>query len=179
MEDIEVELRSFITKQQYQRLIDKLEREAKFIGSIKEETLYLSGKEDLRLRRDNKNTYIILKGGKIHDKWRKEWKVKCSLEDFEKIKEIFRRLGCKIKIKWLRKRRIYKLKDVKIFLDNTEGYGYIIELERMTNTEDKSTIQQRLRKIMKSLGVKITPRKEFDIRFQDYRKNWRKILKDK
>lgn len=178
MKNIEIETRSFITKGEYKRLVQKFGKEAKFLDSVNEETVYFKGaRGDLRLRKNDKQAYIILKGGKIHDDFREEIEIKCDKKDFKKIEELFKKLGFEDEIHWFRKRRIYKWEDTKVFLDDTKGYGYIIELEKIGKLREKERIHKELENKLKSLGIKITPKKVFNQKFNYYKNNWRKILK--
>lgn len=180
MKNIEIEIRSFITRGEHKKLEKILRKKAKFIDSIKEETLYFEAKnKDLRLRKDKKNAYLILKEGKIHDDSREEIEVKIKREDFNKIERLFKKLGYKEKIRWFRKRIIFKSGKIKILLDDTKGYGLILELEKIGTVEEKEKVHKYLEQEIKSLGVKITPREVFEKKFKYYKNNWRKILKYK
>ena len=64
--NVEIEVRSFISFAEYKRLEKDLSKKAKFLQEIKDETIYLKGKKDIRIRRDNNSSYLILKSGKIH-----------------------------------------------------------------------------------------------------------------
>jgi predicted adenylyl cyclase CyaB len=176
MKNIEIEARSFITASQYKKLEAKLNKIAKFLGEINEETVYCGG-ERIRIRRDDNYSYLILKSGKIHDDFRDEIKVRFKRSDFEKLKEIFERLGFDIDVLWFRKRKIYDWKGIKVFLDDTKGYGKIIELERFGKEGQERKIHRNLVEKLSSLGVKITPKKVFEEKFNYYKNNWRKVLK--
>jgi len=177
MRNIEIEARSFLTRNEYNKLQKILRKEAKFIDSIKEETVYFEAKnKDLRLRRDEKEAYLILKEGKIHDDSREEIEVRIKRDDFGKIEKIFKKLGYKDKIRWFRKRIIFKLGEIKVLLDDTKGYGLILELEKIGTIREKEKIHKYLEQKIKSLGVKITSREVFEKKFRYYKNNWRRIL---
>lgn len=177
MKNIEIEVRSFITEGEYKKLQKKIDKEAKFLDEIQEETVYFKGaKGDLRLRRDQNQVYIIFKKGKIHDDFREEIEIKCNRNDFKKIEKLFKKLGFKEEIKWFRKRRVYRWKGTKVFLDDTKGYGFIIELEKIGKVGEERKIHQQLENKLKSLGIKITPKQIFDKKFEYYKCNWQKIL---
>jgi len=86
-------------------------------------------------------------------------------------------LGFNVEVAWFRKRKIYDWQGVKVFLDDTKGYGKIIELEKIGKEDEERKIHEKLKEKLKSLGVKITPRKVFEKKFKYYKNNWRKILK--
>lgn len=178
MKNIEIEVRSLITKKEYVKLLKRLNEEAKFADSIKEETVYLSlnDKKDLRLRRNRKEAFLILKKGKIHDSFRQEIKIKFTRENFGKLEKLFGELGYKAKVRWFRKRRVYLWGKIKVFLDDTKGYGFIIELEKIGKAGEAKKIYQNLKEKLKSLGVKITLKKVFNQKFKYYKNNWQKIL---
>ena len=61
-------------------------------------------------------------------------------------------------------------------LDHTKGYGYIIELEKMTDEKSKSKTYEILKSKLEFLGIELTPRSEFEKRFEYYKKNWKKLV---
>ncbi len=176
MKNIEIEVRSFIPKEEYKKLLKRLNKEAKFVDSVKEETVYFSSPKDLRIRFNGKNSFLILKEGKIHEDSREETEVKCDKKDFRKLEELLKKLEFKVKIRWFRKRRIYQWKGIKVLLDDTKGYGFIIELEKIGKVKGAKKIYKNLKNKLKSLGIKITPKKVFDEKFKYYKNNWEKIL---
>jgi predicted adenylyl cyclase CyaB len=176
MKNVEIEVRSFISPVQYKSLEKKLNRVAKFLKEIKEETVYLE-RESLRIRRDNSYSYLIFKSGKIHDNFRSEIKIRFERTDFDKLKDLFEKLGFNIDVMWFRERNVYDLKGIKVFLDKTKGYGMVVELEKFGTEQNKEKIYDDLKAKLLSLGIKeITPKKEFDKKFKYYKNNWRKIL---
>jgi adenylate cyclase class 2 len=176
MKRIEVEIRTFISPSQYQNLIKKLKKIAKFKGEINEETVYC-GSERLRIRKNDKASYLILKSGKIHQDFRGEIEIKFKKEDFEKMKEILERIGFPVVAIWKRKRLVFDWKGIKIFLDDTKGYGKILELEKITCEKNKERAFLDLKSKLLSLGIKkITPKEVFDKKFKDYLKNWKKLI---
>ncbi len=99
--------------------------------------------------------------------------------DSKKTKNLFEFLGFKKEILWLRKRIEFLWKDgVKVCLDDTQGYGYIIELEKMTTVEKSQETHQMLVREMEKLGIEITPKEEFQKKFEYYKKNWEKLIKE-
>jgi len=174
--NIEVEARSFISQSRLRQLGSFFDKKAKLEKKITDETVYFSGPKDLRIRRDNHHTYLILKEGKIHDDHREEIEIVCPKEEFNNLENLLQALGFKVEIRWQRQRRIYCWQGVKVFLDDTKGYGQIIELEKMASEKDKTKVHAQLVKLIESLGIKITPKEEFNKKFAYYKKNWRKLL---
>lgn len=176
MKKFEVEVRTFVSTSQYKKLTQKLNRIAKFKKKLNEETVYC-GSEKLRIRRDNNSCYLILKSGKIHQNSRKEIEIKFKRGEFERLKDLFERIGFPIKVIWLRKRKVYDWNGTKVLLDDTKGYGKIVELEKIVSKSDKEKTFTELKKKMLTLGIKkITPKKVFDEKFKNYLKNWKKLI---
>ena len=176
--NIEVEIRSFISKTKYYSLLKFFKKNSKLVKKDTQETIYFDSKEDLRIQKNNLTSKIWLKGGKVHDEFREEIEVHTEKKDFEKLQKIFKTLGYKEEIKWLRKRNEFKWKNVKVCLDYTLGYGYIIELEKMSNSKNKEKDLLLLNSKLELLKVKKTPREEFEKAFEYYKKNWRRVVKE-
>ncbi len=174
--NIEVEVRSFITKKEFERLFIFFGKNAKFLKEDYQETFYFNTKEDLRIQKNNLFSKIWMKKGKIHDKHREEIEIRFDRNDFHKLEKLFLFLGFKIEIKWFRKRHEFLWDDTTVCLDFTREYGYVIELEKMTNEEGKEREYGKLLEKLEFLDVKITSQKEFNKRFLDYKNNWKKKL---
>ncbi len=175
--NIEVEIRSFIDDKQYNNLLLKLKVDAFFIKEVNEETIYFSGDKDLRLRKNEKEAFIILKEGNIHDDYRKEFEIKFDVSGFDDMNNLLKSLGHKIEIKWFRKRLEFKQDHIKILLDKTKGYGNIIELEKMVQSGEEENTHEKLEKRLRKLGIKMSTKKEFDYAFEYYKKNWKDLIK--
>lgn len=172
----EVEIRSFLTLGQYLRLLKFFRKQNKNYFQDTQETIYFSGKNDLRIQKNKKYSKIWFKSGKIHQSIRKEFEIIVPRSDFNKLLELFLALGYKVDIKWFRKRSEFKWKGIKVFLDYTKGYGYIIELEKLTTKKDHHAILKDLKTKLKKLNILQTSKKEFDQKFNYYKKHWRKLV---
>lgn len=177
--DIEVEVRSFISEEQYQELIRFMNSNAEFIKKDSQITYYLSGEKDLRLQKNDFFSKIWLKSGKIHDYSRKEIEIKFEKEKFDELVKLFLELGYSIDIKWFRKRHEYKFEGVTVAVDHTKGYGYVIELEKMSDEKNKEKVYEFLKNKIAELGVKLTPKEEFENKFKNYKENWRTLTDEK
>jgi len=175
MSNIEVEIRTFLQDGEYEELLSFFAKKAKFLKEDYQETYYFNCLHDLRIQRNKEYAKIWLKKGKIHDEAREEVEVKFPREDFERIEALFLALGYEVDVKWFRKRFEFLWGDIKVSIDDTRGYGKILELEILTSDDQKEKALGELKKTLKALKLKTTPREEFDKKFEDYRKNWRKI----
>lgn len=172
MENIEVEIRSFVDEDKFEELLEYFNKNAKFLREDYQETYYLDSMEDLRIQRNNTHTKIWLKKGKMHDEFREEIEINFAKEDFEKIEHLFQILGYKTKIKWFRTRNEFDWDGIKVDLDYTRGYGHILELEKMADEKDKEKVHNELKKKFALLDIPVSGREEFERKFIDYEKNW-------
>jgi predicted adenylyl cyclase CyaB len=176
MKNIEVELRSLINKEQYNKLNRFFRQQGEYLGEEKQITYYFSGQNDLRIQKSNSYAKIWMKKGRLHDTAREEIEIKFRKQDFDLIYKLFLSLSFTKEIEWRRKRRNYKWHGASVALDYTEGYGYIIEMEMMTNKADRKIATSILVKKFAELGIAITPKEEFNKKFNYYKKNWQKLL---
>ncbi|MCH7850682.1 MAG: CYTH domain-containing protein [Nanoarchaeota archaeon] len=174
--NIEAEIRSFISEEQYKELLIFFKENAEQIKEDYQESYYFDCDEDLRIQRNNFHSKIWMKKGKIHDDHREEIEIKFDRDEFDKLETLFLALGYNIEIKWFRKRFEFKWEDITVCLDFTKGYGYIIELEKMCSEETKEKEFELLKQKLKSLNVNITPKEEFNKKFEYYKNNWRSLV---
>jgi adenylate cyclase class IV len=174
--NIETEIRSFISKEKFEELLNFFKQNAQLLKEDYQETFYFDCKEDLRIQKNNFFSKIWMKKGKIHDDYREEIEIKFDKSEFENLEKLFIALGYDIEIKWFRKRYKFKWNDIIACLDFTKGYGYIIELEKMCHEEMKEKEFELLKNKLQSLNVEITPKQEFNKKFQYYKDNWKSLI---
>jgi len=174
---IEVEIRSFLTEEQYQELLKFFKENSEFIKEDCQETHYFNCREDLRIQKNNFFSKIWMKKGRIHDDSREEIEIKFDRGDFEKLSNLFFSLGYDIEIKWFRKRFEFKWQEIDVMLDYTKGYGYILELEILTDEKNKQKTLELLKQKLQTLNIEETPKQEFDEKYDYYRKNWRNLIR--
>lgn len=175
MKNIECEIRSFITPEKYRELLNFFSDQCGASEKDVQTTYYFGAPEDLRIQLNNNFSKIWLKKGKIHDEHREEIEIRGEKQDFEKMEKLFLALGYDIAIKWFRERRAFKWDDIDVALDYTRGYGYIVELEKMSDEEHKVEITDYLKSKLGELGVPLTPKEEFDEKYKHYKENWREL----
>ncbi len=173
---IEVEIRSFISEEQFNQLLDYMKQNAEFLGEDNQISYYFSGPSDLRIQKCNTYAKLWLKKGEIHDNHREEIEIKFDREDFEKLEKLLSVLGYEVEVKWFRDRKKFNWDGIKVTLDYTKGYGYIIELEKLVSRGEEK-IYSQLEEKLKSLGIEITPKEVFGEKFEHYRQNWRSLVK--
>ncbi len=178
MKNIEVEIRSFISPEQYQQLIDYFITNGHFLSEDEQVTYYFDCKEDLRIQKNKFYSKVWMKKGKIHDDSREEIEIKLPVDDFEKLENLFLSLGYAISIKWFRTRHSFRWQDIDVAVDCTKGYGYILELEQMAVEEEKEKVLQFLKQKLVELGIPETPKEEFDTKYQFYKENWGTLVEN-
>ena len=176
MNNIEVEVRSFVSKGDYKRLLEYFHANGSFVSEDYQETFYFLGEEDLRIQRNKFYSKIWLKKGKIHDDAREEIEVKFDKDRFEELEKLFLTLGYDVEIKWFRKRHKFKWDSIDVMVDYTKGYGYIIELEKMSCGDDKDSVLVELKSKLDGLGVPLSPKEEFSSKYEHYKKNWKELV---
>jgi len=173
---IEVEVRSFITKEEYNRLLNFFKSKSSSSKEDYQETFYFDSEQDLRIQRNNFFSKIWMKKGKIHDDAREEIEIQFKKEDFEELERLFLALGYNVKIKWFRTRNEFEWDGIKVCVDYTRGYGYIVEFEKMSDEASKEKDFIFLKEKLESLGIKISPKEEFESKFQYYKENWKRLV---
>src|SRR3989338_6573869 len=146
MANIEVEIRSFISKDKYEQLIDFFNTNGQLLKDDTQETFYFSGEQDLRIQRNNFYAKVWLKKGKLHDAQREEIEIHVERNDFEMLEQLFLTLG------------------------------YTIELEKMCTSEEQEREYEVLLQKLNDLGVVLTPKEEFDVKFKYYKENWKRLV---
>ncbi|MDP6294047.1 MAG: hypothetical protein QGG83_04775, partial [Candidatus Woesearchaeota archaeon] len=81
-------------------------------------------------------------------------------------------IGHKVNIKWQRTRKQCEWDGVKVCIDHTQGYGYILELEKLCKEEDQEVALEELHTRLRKLGIKLTPKEEFDKAYERYANTW-------
>ena len=174
--NIEVEIRSFISEEQYLHLLSFFKKEGQFLGEDEQVTYYFDALQDLRIQKNKYYSKVWLKKGKLHDDHREEVEIKLPTESFETLERLFLALGYGVSIKWFRTRHSFTWEMVEVAVDYTKGYGYILELEQMGTEQDKDRILCFLKEKLSELKIAETPKEEFDQKYAYYKENWRKLV---
>lgn len=169
---IEVELRSFITKDKYDELIGFFGKSGELINEDYQESHYFDENGTFRIQKNNFFGKLWLKKGKLHDEQREELEVKIDKKDFDTLEKLLTAAGHKVHIKWFRNRHTFEWQGISAMVDYTKGYGYILELEKMSDEQNKDKDLAMLKERFAQLNIPITPREEFDRKYKEYVANW-------
>ena len=177
---IEVELRSFLTEQQYTVLLERFRSDAESLGVDEQETYYMvpaaeSGAlpVDLRIQQNTKGAKIWMKLGKMHDTAREEIEIPCARDDFAKLRQLFTTLGYRVGVPFYRTRHHFRWEGIDVMVDFTKGYGYVLELERQTDAAGADAALSQLEQRMRALGFSPVTKDEFDARLAEYLAHWK------
>lgn len=174
---IEVEFRAFLSDELFDSLKQYLNNNCTFLSKEKQITYYLDYDVDTRVQISEKKSRIWQKLGVIHDESRKEIEIPLHKEDGLKMLEIFQNLGSNIKIAWFRERQSFTKGSLNIELDNTIGYGKILEVEILCKESEVENSKKIIQNFFKELGVEISNKKLFDESFKKYLENWTNLTK--
>ncbi len=176
-EKIEVEVRSFLTDDEYFRLIDFFSKQCGRSNPDEQVTYYFDAPVDVRIQKNSEYSKIWLKKGKMHAEQREEIEIIFPKQDFEKLETMFLMLGYPVKVKWFRKRYSFDWKGLSVCVDSNKGYGNILEIERKTDKQEKDKALSEIKTAFDSLGIAITPKEVFDKRYAHYVANWKELTK--
>lgn len=177
-ETIECELRAFVADDEHARLLERLRSDGAYAGEDDQETWYFEGNgdPDLRIQRNTKGSKIWYKDGKMHAEARREIEVPCrSADDFGNLEALFTALGYRVAIKWFRRRHAFTLGDISIALDDTRGYGKVVEFEKLCLPHEREAALKGLTAKMAEYGIAPSPKEEFERRYAAYKKDWRAL----
>lgn len=175
---IEVEIKSFLAKEQYDALVERFAKEGTLLSSDDEITYYFDSAQDIRIFKNSSFSKLVMKKGKLDDEQREELEIKCPLQDFDKLERFLNALGIHAHIKWFRNRKAFSWQGISAMLDNTQGHGYMLELEKLSSEQEKDAALALLKSKLALLGVQQTPREELQRRFQHYKEHWKELTGD-
>ena len=175
---IEVEIRSFISKEKYQELLDYFQKNAQPIKEQQDQTEYYADQGAVRIWQNQDSAKVILKSGDIHDEFREEHEMPIQKKDFPLFQKMFQKLNIPKQIRWQRKKHTFDWDGTTVELGDNKGYGYVIELEKLTDETQKEKALESLKEKLASLNIAITPKEEFDKAYENYKQNWKKLLEE-
>ncbi|MFH1668641.1 MAG: CYTH domain-containing protein [Candidatus Woesearchaeota archaeon] len=175
--NIEVEVRSFLTDDQYDRLLGFFRTSSSDVVEDDQITYYFEAPIDIRIQQNNSGSKIWMKKGKMHDNAREELEVNFGRDEFPMLEQMFAMMGYPVKVKWHRKRHKFRWKGFDVCIDDNKGYGKIIEIERKTTAQGKDWALLEIRDAFNKIDILVTPKEEFDRKYMDYVQNWRELTR--
>lgn len=168
----EIEMKSLLTKEQYDRLFIELPKKMKLIN---EETIHSTRYKpgDVRLRNSDKTIEIVCKEGDPTKVCRKEVVIPIdSKENLDSFKDVFELLGLTNDPPWTK----YKLEfEVEfngytyiVCLQDIKNFAYILEVEFIDKVDSSDIHVPNLKQIILDLGCEPIEPKDFSFRIKEY-----------
>lgn len=178
MENIEVELRTFISAEKRKEILEIFSKREKTLE--KQITTYYNCPQDFRLMETSKYCKLWLKEGKMHEEARREYEVIIDKKYQEALISMIKALGYEEQIKWYRNRITLWVDNIKVTIDETIGYGEIIEGEIIVNNKEEiERGKEEIRKLFSELKIEnLSSKEEFNQKYEDYKKNWKIYTKE-
>ncbi len=112
--------------------------------------------EVFRMRKTGNKCYLTYKKQHFDGKlWIYSDEYETVVEDASIIEKIIEMLGLKVLIQVQNKRRIYVYNEYEIELDDVQGLGTFLEVERLSNTkDDEKSIKEEIRTFIRNLNLK-------------------------
>lgn len=172
---IDCEVRTLLTAEQFQSMKDFFAANAELKNEDTQETRYFAGEHDLRIQKTQHRAKIWLKeAGAFSD--RNEIAINVSPTKFDAFAELFSTLGYETAIIWVRHRKTYLWEGINVSIDDTKGFGQVLELKKSCDEEWRLETMEVLRTRLTKLGLKPTPKPQLAERFGVYRANWKELL---
>ncbi|MEM2194384.1 MAG: class IV adenylate cyclase [Candidatus Methanomethylicia archaeon] len=109
--------------------------------------------EALRLRRVNSHVELTYKGPRIGSISKTREEITLTISDFNTCREMLKKLSFKEVIEVFKVRRVYRLNEFKINLDDVRGLGKYIEVEaEALSISDIPSVEEKVRKLLEGFG---------------------------
>lgn len=177
---IELE-KGFEIDSEYERILEKIkEKNFKFVSNIVEEDTYFSDKDlnfinnrtCLRTRKTNEEflelTYKQKSTEETEKYGKKEVNIALNVKDYDDIKFVIKQLGYIEYVSFKKNRTTYTREFDglihNIMIDELEGIGKFIELEILSDSEDKEKMERELQKFVEEFECQDLKPKELPYR---------------
>ncbi len=168
----EIELKTLLTEEQFNRLHSELPKKMKLINTESiHTTRYRPG--DVRLRHSDKTTEIVCKDKDPTTICRKEIVIPLgSIKELEHFSQMLDLLEFKPDPPWLKHKKEFEHRmngySYVVCLQHIEKFAYIMEVEFLSQNDDSAIHEPNLRRIIKELGCEPIEPKDFADRINQY-----------
>lgn len=163
---IEIEFRSVFDEEEYNRLMDFLQKNAEDLGEDDKDTNYflLPEKVVKTVNNISKGTAkIVMKMNRVGTGTSdfEEVEIFIKPEDFDNATRLFKNLDFEQVQNSYQKRHNYNYKGIELAVKYTESWGYHAELEIVVSDSNKqSEAEAQIRAIAEELGIKLLSEEE-------------------
>jgi len=172
---IENEVRGLISPDKYQDLIHFFSREGELTKVDEQLTCYFKGEQELRIQQNDSHAFAQVKIGGINNEQKQKITVRYTREQFPELQALFRGLGYEVDSVWKRKRHEFQWGGVKVTVNDTFGYGCLIDMEVMSQEQNPDIVKD-LKIKFRSLGIEPTTQEVMDNKFEWYQRHWKVFL---
>jgi adenylate cyclase class 2 len=130
-----------------ERVTQKEQRDVYFTAPHRD---FASTDEALRVRRENGETRITYKGPKMDDETKTREEHETTVGDAEEARAVFESLGFEEFGTVEKERQVYELEGTTVTLDEVEGLGEFVEVER--DIDDEADIEEPSAEVLGVLG---------------------------
>jgi adenylate cyclase class IV len=171
----EIEIKCLLTPEEYRCLDRELNEGYQPLCKETVETLkFTPGDHRVRIRKGETTKYeVVIKEGDVVDYVRSEYSI--PLEDeimAEQVKDGFASEGMGADPKWVKHKQEFATQvggqDYVVCLQEIENFGYLLEVERMSEVDDSQIHVPNLRKIITDLNLEPISPQAFQARVRDY-----------
>ncbi|MBI2096895.1 MAG: hypothetical protein HYT40_01940 [Candidatus Sungbacteria bacterium] len=100
MKNVEVEISSFVSPAEWDRLRIFFRRRARFVGSHRDATTYFEKNGRLRIRVEPDAAYLVFKSGFMHSPHREEIEISFSKKNAGQLERVLDKMGFPVLIRW-------------------------------------------------------------------------------
>jgi hypothetical protein len=168
----EIEMKSLLTKQQYDDLFNELPKKMKHFN---EETIHTTRYRpgDLRLRYSDKTIEVVCKEGNPTTISRREVQIPLSsMNHLEYFAKMFELQGMKADPFWIKYKNEFEYFlngfTYIVCLQDIKDFAYLLEVEFLSKTNDAKIHEPNLRRIYDELGCEPIEPEDFSSRIQAY-----------
>ncbi|MFH1456256.1 MAG: hypothetical protein ABIF40_04890 [archaeon] len=172
---IENEVRGLISRNKYQDFLKLFSREGELVKVDEQLTYYFKGDQELRIQQNLSHAFVQVKIGGINSEQKQKITVRYAHEQFPELKLLFLNLGYEINSVWKRKRHEFRWGGVKVTLNDTLGYGCLIDMEVMSQEQNPEIVNELKNKFC-SLGIEPTTQEVMDDKFEWFQRHWKTFI---
>lgn len=172
----EIELRSFLTPEKYEELLNLLPTKMNLLNkeSLNTRKFQSSDNSDIRLRYSENRCEIVHKNGKASKLTRKEITINLpSKEELDKFAKILEAEGFEEVPPWTTHRMDFKYPfkgyNYDVSLQHTENFAHILEVEFASENEDEKIHEENIKEILASFECEPIDKDELMQRIKNYK----------
>jgi predicted adenylyl cyclase CyaB len=158
----EIEKRSKLnSKEEFEKLKEFLDKNSEFLGKKNMIAMLFRKPDYLRIRKENDKIVITHKAGGYFDKARRETEFEIKQEELQDFINKKEKEGYKEYAEIKKERYSYLYKDLHVELNMVENMGLIVEVEAVTDKEEKiDELNEKISKTIKELRLEeLSPKK--------------------